>query len=81
MPFEKVETTVDFPAEARTILHSGMTSQAFEPLRAKHRGKPTVGVPRRPLTAIVDTRMVSVTSRLGTRAHHRPPSSQRLLQR
>ncbi len=41
MPFEKVETQVDFPAQEREIQLFWDRTQAFEKLRAKnHNGKP-----------------------------------------
>jgi hypothetical protein len=41
MPFEKVETQVDFPAQEREIQLFWDRTQAFEKLREKnHNGKP-----------------------------------------
>ena len=51
MPFEKVETTVDFPAEERSILQLWDELQAFEQLRAKNRGKPKWSFLDGPITA------------------------------
>src|SRR5947207_15762393 len=51
MPFEKVETTVDFPAEERAILHLWDAIQAFEKLRIKNRGKPKWSFLDGPITA------------------------------
>src|SRR5436190_4250885 len=51
MPFEKVETTVDFPAEERTILQLWDDLQAFAALVAKNRGKPRWSFLDGPITA------------------------------
>ena len=51
MPFEKVETTVDFPAQERTILQLWDEIQAFEKLRDKNRGKPKWSFLDGPITA------------------------------
>src|SRR5450432_2751423 len=51
MSFEKVETTVDFPAEERTILQLWDEMQAFEKLLAKNRGKQKWSFLDGPLTA------------------------------
>jgi isoleucyl-tRNA synthetase len=51
MPFEKVNTQVDFPAEERTILELWDAMQAFEQLRAKNRGKPKWSFLDGPITA------------------------------
>jgi isoleucyl-tRNA synthetase len=39
MPFEKVETKIDFPAQERAILEFWQRTNAFEKLREKNRGK------------------------------------------
>jgi len=51
MAFEKVETTVDFPAEERTILQFWDDIQAFAKLRAKNAGKPRWSFLDGPITA------------------------------
>src|ERR1041385_2282273 len=51
MPFDKVETQVDFPAEERTILELWDKLQAFEQLRAKNAGKPRWSFLDGPITA------------------------------
>src|SRR2546421_113398 len=51
MAFEKVETSVDFPAEERTILALWDELQAFEKLRAKNKGKPKWSFLDGPITA------------------------------
>ncbi|MSQ96572.1 MAG: isoleucine--tRNA ligase [Gemmataceae bacterium] len=51
MPFEKVETSVDFPAEETKILQLWDEIQAFEKLRAKNRGKPKWSFLDGPITA------------------------------
>jgi isoleucyl-tRNA synthetase len=51
MAFEKVETTVDFPAEERAILEYWDKIQAFEQLRAKNTGKPRWSFLDGPITA------------------------------
>ena len=58
MPFEKVDTQIDFPAQERAILDFWQRIGAFEKLRAKNRGKPKwsfldgpITVGRNPATA------------------------------
>src|SRR5262245_49734514 len=51
MPFEKVETQIDFPAQERAILQLWQNTDAFEKLRAKNRGKPTWSFLDGPITA------------------------------
>src|SRR5262245_9083629 len=51
MPFDKVETTVDFPAQERAILEFWKRTQAFDKLRAKNRGKPAWSFLDGPITA------------------------------
>ncbi|MBI2806228.1 MAG: isoleucine--tRNA ligase [Planctomycetes bacterium] len=51
MPFDKVETTVDFPAAERSILQLWDEIQAFEKLRAKNQGKPKWSFLDGPITA------------------------------
>lgn len=51
MPFEKVETQVDFPAQERAILEFWQRTNAFEKLRVKNRGKPTWSFLDGPITA------------------------------
>src|ERR1043166_3085979 len=51
MPFEKVETSVDFPAEERKILQFWDDIQAFQKLCAKNRGKPRWSFLDGPITA------------------------------
>src|SRR3984957_11273180 len=51
MPFDKVETQVDFPAEERTILQFWDEMQAFQKLRAKNQGKPRWSFLDGPITA------------------------------
>jgi isoleucyl-tRNA synthetase len=51
MPFDKVETQVDFPALERKILSWWQETQAFEKLRAKNRGKPKWSFLDGPITA------------------------------
>jgi isoleucyl-tRNA synthetase len=51
MPFEKVETQVDFPAQERAILELWQRLDAFEKLRAKNRGKPKWSFLDGPITA------------------------------
>ncbi len=48
MPFEKVDTQVDFPAQERAVLAFWDRIGAFEKLRRKNRGRPALVVPRRP---------------------------------
>ena len=40
MPFDKVETQVDFPAQERAILEFWERTGAFDKLRQKNAGKP-----------------------------------------
>jgi isoleucyl-tRNA synthetase len=51
MPFDKVETQVDFPAQERTILDFWERTGAFEQLRQKNRGKPKWSFLDGPITA------------------------------
>jgi len=51
MAFEKVETTVDFPAEERAILQFWDDIDAFNKLRAKNAGKPRWSFLDGPITA------------------------------
>jgi isoleucyl-tRNA synthetase len=51
MPFDKVETQVDFPALERAVLDFWKRTEAFEKLRAKNRGKPTWSFLDGPITA------------------------------
>src|SRR3954465_8649079 len=51
MPFEKVETSVDFPAVERTILQFWDDIQAFARLRAQNQGKPKGSFLDGPITA------------------------------
>src|SRR5438067_5225744 len=51
MPFEKVETQVDFPAQERATLRFWEETQAFEKLRAKNQGKPKWSFLDGPITA------------------------------
>jgi isoleucyl-tRNA synthetase len=51
MPFAKVETQIDFPAQERAILEYWQRTDAFEKLRAKNRGKPTWSFLDGPITA------------------------------
>ncbi len=51
MPFEKVETQVDFPAQERAILEFWTKANTFEKLRAKNRGKPIWSFLDGPITA------------------------------
>src|SRR4026208_2451845 len=51
MPFEKVETQVDFPAQERAILEFWDKIQAFEKLREQNRGKPKWSFLDGPITA------------------------------
>ena len=51
MPFEKVETQVDFPAQERAVLEFWERSRAFEKLREKNRGKPHWSFLDGPITA------------------------------
>jgi isoleucyl-tRNA synthetase len=51
MPFDKVETQVDFPAQERAVLELWERTQAFEKLRAQNRGKPRWSFLDGPITA------------------------------
>ncbi len=51
MPFEKVETQVDFPAQERAILNFWQRTQAFEKLRQKNRNGPRWSFLDGPITA------------------------------
>src|ERR1700722_13943208 len=51
MPFDKVETQADFPAEERTILQFWDDIQAFQKLCAKNLGKPKWSFLDGPITA------------------------------
>ncbi len=51
MPFDKVETQVDFPAQERQILDFWDCTQAFEKLRQQNRGKPRWSFLDGPITA------------------------------
>jgi isoleucyl-tRNA synthetase len=51
MPFEKVETQVDFPAQERAILEFWDRIGAFEQLRARNAGKPAWSFLDGPITA------------------------------
>jgi isoleucyl-tRNA synthetase len=51
MPFEKVDTQVDFPAQERAVLQFWNESRIFEKLRAKNRGKPKWSFLDGPITA------------------------------
>jgi isoleucyl-tRNA synthetase len=51
MPFAKVETQFDFPAQERSILEFWQRTQAFEKLRAQNRGKPRWSFLDGPITA------------------------------
>jgi isoleucyl-tRNA synthetase len=51
MPFAKVETQVDFPAQERAILAFWERTAAFEKLRAQNRGKPRWSFLDGPITA------------------------------
>src|SRR4051812_29167150 len=51
MPFEKVDTQVDFPAQERAILEFWDSTGAFEKLREKNRGKPRWSFLDGPITA------------------------------
>ncbi|HEY8506494.1 MAG TPA: class I tRNA ligase family protein, partial [Gemmataceae bacterium] len=51
MPFEKVDTQVDFPAQERAVLELWDRTGAFEKLRAKNRGKPRWSFLDGPITA------------------------------
>jgi isoleucyl-tRNA synthetase len=51
MPFEKVDTQVDFPAQERAVLEFWERTGAFERLRAKNRSKPKWSFLDGPITA------------------------------
>lgn len=51
MPFEKVETSVDFPAQERAILKFWDDARVFDRLREKNRGKPRWSFLDGPITA------------------------------
>jgi isoleucyl-tRNA synthetase len=51
MPFDKVETQIDLPAQERAILEFWDRTNAFEQLRAKNRGKPRWSFLDGPITA------------------------------
>src|SRR5262249_22498535 len=51
MPFDKVETQIDFPAQERAILKFWQETNAFERLREKNRGKPRWSFLDGPITA------------------------------
>jgi isoleucyl-tRNA synthetase len=51
MPFEKVETKIDFPAQERAILEFWQRTNAFEKLREKNRGKDKWSFLDGPITA------------------------------
>ena len=51
MPFEKVETSVDFPAQERAILQFWDSQRIFDRLREKNRGKPRWSFLDGPITA------------------------------
>ncbi len=51
MPFDKVETQVDFPAQERAILEFWQRTDAFDKFRAKNRGKPKWSFLDGPITA------------------------------
>jgi isoleucyl-tRNA synthetase len=51
MPFDKVETQVDFPAQERAILELWQRIDAFNKLREKNRGKPKWSFLDGPITA------------------------------
>lgn len=51
MPFEKVETQVDFPAQERAVLALWQKAGTFERLRAQNRGKPRWSFLDGPITA------------------------------
>jgi isoleucyl-tRNA synthetase len=51
MPFEKVETQVDFPAQERAILQLWLQTDAFDRLREQNRGKPRWSFLDGPITA------------------------------
>jgi isoleucyl-tRNA synthetase len=51
MPFEKVDTQIDFPAQERAILDFWQRIDAFNKLREKNRGKPKWSFLDGPITA------------------------------
>ncbi len=51
MPFDKVETQVDFPAQERAVLEFWRQADIFEKLRAQNRGKPAWSFIDGPITA------------------------------
>ncbi len=51
MPFEKVDTQVDFPAQERAVLRFWDEQAIFEKLRAKNRGRPKWSFLDGPITA------------------------------
>src|SRR5438445_8147956 len=51
MPFDKVETQIDFPAQERAVLEFWQRANAFERLREKNRGKPKWSFLDGPITA------------------------------
>src|SRR5207245_10702730 len=51
MPFDKVDTVVDFPARERATLRFWDERQVFDKLRAKNRGKPRWSFLDGPITA------------------------------
>src|SRR5713101_2945671 len=51
MPFEKVETQVNFPAQERAVLEFWQRTNVFEKLREKNRGKPKWSFLDGPITA------------------------------
>jgi isoleucyl-tRNA synthetase len=51
MPFEKVDTQVDFPAQERAVLEFWQQSRAFDRLREQNRGKPKWSFLDGPITA------------------------------
>jgi isoleucyl-tRNA synthetase len=51
MPFEKVDTQVDFPAQERAVLEFWQRTGVFEQLRTKNRGKPKWSFLDGPITA------------------------------
>src|SRR5882762_9374875 len=51
MPFDKVDTQIDFPAHERALLEFWIRIQAFVKLRAQNRGKPKWSFLDGPITA------------------------------
>src|SRR5437867_5439 len=51
MPFEKVETQIDFPAQERAVLEFWNRTHAFEKLREQNRGNPPWSFLDGPITA------------------------------